>query len=170
MDRYGALIRRRVRDVAQMQQGCIDWSLVDDATAEVFASLLANDQAAIRAFAGRSRFSTYLAVIATRVARRVFSSLTTRGTLTNQETNLGIETVADHTSLRLDDQEQRVRLEKLLVRLPAQQRNLIQLHYYQGLSYREINQRHGIPVGTIGPTLRRAEQQLRKWLENKQDQ
>lgn len=170
VDRYGALIRRRVGDVAQMQYGRMDWSLVDDATAEVFASLLANDQAAIRAFAGRSRLSTYLAVIATRVARREFSSLAKRHMLTNQQTDLNIETGADSASLRLENQEQRERLMKLLERLPPMQRKLIQLHYHQGLTYREINERHGIPLGTIGPTLRRAEQQLRTWLENDQDQ
>ncbi|MEL6107577.1 MAG: hypothetical protein AAFU85_16170, partial [Planctomycetota bacterium] len=73
MDRYAGLVRCRVRDVAQAFGRSSDWSIIDDVTSEVFASLVARDAAALRAFRGQSSLSTYLAVIASRVARRVIA-------------------------------------------------------------------------------------------------
>ena len=50
-----------------------DCIAIDDATADVFSSLVANDIATLRAYAGRSSLVTYLAVIATRCATRNFA-------------------------------------------------------------------------------------------------
>ena len=60
---YGRLVRARVADVASSFGRSSDESAIDDATAEVFAALLGNNAAALRAFAGRSSLRTYVAVI-----------------------------------------------------------------------------------------------------------
>ena len=57
---HGRLVRSRVADVASTFGRSEDDSAIDDATAEVFAALLGNDAAALRAFAGRSSLGTYL--------------------------------------------------------------------------------------------------------------
>ncbi|MEM6779430.1 MAG: RNA polymerase sigma factor [Planctomycetota bacterium] len=171
VDRFGALIRSRVADVAASSRRGHDWSMIDDITAEVFASLVANDAAALRAFAGRSRLSTYLAVIATRVATRVVSRLNQQPGTSEQITAdaTGERSTASRQADRLIDDEDRQQLLSLVDRLPPRQRELIELHYRQGQTYSQISQRIGIPLGSIGPTLRRAEAKLRVWIEGVED-
>lgn len=144
-----------------------DESAIDDATAEVFAALLGNDAAALRAFAGRSSLGTYVAVIATRSATRGFS----RGQLAGSSThdadlaNTACDKTTEDPASELIDGEQRRELHRLLERLPQKQRHVVSLFHLQGKSYAEISQNLDMPIGSIGPTLRRAEEKLRVWLE-----
>ena len=164
---YGRLVRARVADVACSFGRSGDESAIDDATAEVFAALLGNDAAALKAFAGRSSLRTYVAVIATRSATRGFA----RRHVAAPSTDDGelARTTADQTSTdpvsELIQAEQRQRLHLLLDQLPPKQRNVVSLFHLHGNSYAEISERLDIPIGSIGPTLRRAEAKLRQWME-----
>ena len=66
---------------------------------------------------------------------------------------------------RLIDDEQRERLHRMLDRLPKKQRELVRMFHLQGRSYADISDQLQIPIGSVGPTLRRAEAKLREWLE-----
>lgn len=162
IDRFGPLIRSRVADVARTFGCGHDDAGIDDVTAEVFASLLARESAALRAFAGKSHLSTYLAVIATRVSMRAWGKLTRHPTAVEVS-----DAAAGSTSTlgRLTESEDKERLLNLVARLPERQNELVNLFYVHGLSYDQISQRTGIPKGSIGPTLRRAESRLRSWME-----
>lgn len=166
---HGRLIRSRVADAASLYERAHDTAAIDDVTAEVFATLLASDAAALRAFQGRSRLGTYLAVIATRVAMRCFSKWT-RST-TNpvaEDSESFVDAGSSRASaplVRMIQSEDRDRLLGFIEQLPEKPRRLIQLHYIQGLTYKQISQQENIPVGSIGPTLRRAEAKLRDWIE-----
>ena len=61
--------------------------------------------------------------------------------------------------------EQQQRVQQLLEQLPDKQRDVVQLFHLQGQSYTEISQRLSMPIGSIGPTLHRAEAKLREWLD-----
>ena len=147
VDRYGGLVRSRVADVAGTYGRRGDWSTIDDVTAEVFASLLAREAAALRAFRCQSSLSTYLAVIATRIARRVIGKVV-RGSLGQTESLDDIvptQAKLDPESL-LIGKEERDRLLSLVERLPERQRDLVVAFYREEQTYAEISHRFDIPI------------------------
>jgi RNA polymerase sigma-70 factor (ECF subfamily) len=167
VETHGRLVRARVADVASAFGRTNDESAIDDATAEVFAALLGNDAAALRAFAGRSSLGTYVAVIATRSATRGFAR---RQMMAPPAQDLELaraacdQTMADPVH-ELIEVEQQKKLRLLLQRLSPKQRDVITLFHLQGKSYVQISRQLDMPIGSIGPTLRRAEARLRQWME-----
>lgn len=170
VDRYGGLVRSRIADVASLFGRQNDWSTIDDVTAEVFASLLARDAAALRCFRCQSSLATYLAVIATRIARRSIARLVRN----DHGQSEALEEIdprtgdADPESL-LIGREERDRLLILVDRLPKRQKELVVAFYREEQTYAEISHRFDIPIGSIGTTLRRAEQKLRQWIDDESE-
>jgi RNA polymerase sigma-70 factor (ECF subfamily) len=176
---YGSVVRWRVADVAATFGRSSDNNSIDDAVAEVFAALLSNDAAALRGFEGRSSLRTYLAVIATRSATRVFSRIT--GFVqpnfdqlddANEHPATASSPCSDASNplANLIQSEDRSRLKQLLARLPNRQQSIIEMYYLDGSSYSEISDALNIPIGSIGVTLRRAESKLRTWYTDNLDQ
>lgn len=164
---HGRVIRARVADVA-FSFGCLaDTAVIDDATADVFAALLANDSAALKTFAGRSSLLTYVAIIATRCATRNFArkrySRKNHSPLNDQDATCD-ETQTD-PAMRIMENEQRDRINALLEELPDKQREVVRLFHLEGQSYAHISQALGMPLGSVGVTLRRAEARLRRCME-----
>ncbi|MCS7066540.1 MAG: sigma-70 family RNA polymerase sigma factor [Fimbriimonadales bacterium] len=56
-------------------------------------------------------------------------------------------------------------LQRLLLRLPAEQRATLLLHYTEGLPLKEVAEQLGAPIGTIKTWLHRGREQLRRWIE-----
>ena len=164
---HGRLVRSRVADVASTFGRAGDDSAIDDATAEVFAALLSKDGAALRAFAGRSSLGTYVAVIATRSATRGFARrrLIPAGQQQPSLSELAEDDSAASPVNQLIHAEQQQQVHVLLQRLPEKQRDVVRLFHLQGQSYIQISEQLSMPIGSIGPTLRRAEAKLREWLE-----
>lgn len=163
---HGRLVRSRVADVASAFGRSEDDSAIDDATAEVFAALLGNDAAALRAFAGRSSLGTYVAVIATRSATRGFARkrlVVASAAEAELSQSLGEGSVDPATGLIHAEQQQRLHV--MLDRLPPKQRSVVRMFHLQGKSYSDISDELTMPIGSIGPTLRRAEAKLRDWME-----
>lgn len=167
IDRYGRLIRGRVSDVAHSFT-YVDDSTIDDATADVFSALLANDLAALRAFAGRSSLGTYLAVIATRVATRLFARRRAQERLQSSDQRMLDQLVSlgdqSDPAISLQRAEQREQLLQLIATLPPKQRDVLKMYHIDGLSYAEISLALNIPLGSVGVTLMRAEARLRQSL------
>lgn len=65
----------------------------------------------------------------------------------------------------LQRSERATALRKALARMDESSQNLIREFYVQGLSYREIAQRHGIAVNTVGSRLSRCLDKLRALLQ-----
>ena len=167
VETHGRVVRSRVADVASTFGRAGDDSAIDDATAEVFAALLSNDGAALRAFAGRSSLCTYIAVIATRSATRGFAR---RRLIAPGQSQPDLPDSAEDESIdspvnQLIDAEQQQRVHVLLQRLPEKQRDVVRLFHLKGHSYAQISKQLSMPIGSIGPTLRRAEAKLRQWME-----
>ncbi len=164
---YGRLVRCRVADVATTFGRAEDDSAIDDATAEVFAALLGNDAAALRAFAGRSSLGTYIAVIATRSATRGFArKRLVVASAAEADISQATRDGAADPAHQLIHAEQQQRVRRMLSRLPAKQRKVVTLFHLQGKTYADISDQLQMPIGSIGPTLRRAEAKLREWMEN----
>ncbi len=164
---YGRLVRSRVADIASTFGRSEDDFAIDDATAEVFAALLGNDAAALRAFAGRSSLGTYVAVIATRSATRGFARkrLVVASCVENEFSRAAWDSGADPAN-HMIHAEQQQRIHAMLDRLPAKQRDVVRMFHLQSKSYAEISDSLQMPIGSIGPTLRRAEAKLRAWMDD----
>lgn len=80
------------------------------------------------------------------------------GSLDDYENSMIAESDAD-TLCAMSDFEQ------ALLRLPAEQREILLLVGVEQLSYREVSQVTGVPVGTVMSRLSRAREQLRKSIE-----
>ena len=63
------------------------------------------------------------------------------------------------TEQRASDREEVLRL---LDNLNSSEAEIVRLHHLDGLSYREISSRLGIPENSIGPTLSRAREKMRR--------
>lgn len=172
---YTGLIRSRVADVAVSFGRGGDGNAIDDAAADVVAALVQNEFAALKAFAGRSALSTYLAVIATRLATRTYAAkrISTEADHTpatgfenrqSAEQSVPDDKVAEPIQSLLR-QERTSELQRVLQQLPEKQRRIIELFHLQGRSYADISGLLKIPLGSVGVTLKRTEAKLRELLE-----
>jgi RNA polymerase sigma-70 factor (ECF subfamily) len=153
--------------VAESFHCAADSAEIDDGTAEVFAALISHDCAPLRAFAGRSSLVTYLAVIATRSATRYYSRQRRRW----RNTTPIDPRIYDPPSEETDSLAARIAVERqqlllsLLDQFPNKQRSVVRMFHIEGKSYSEISQTLGMPIGSVGVTLRRVEAKLREELE-----
>ena len=161
---YAGLVRSRVSCIAATCGLNSDGSLVDDLVAEVFSALLVNDSAALRAYAGRSSLGTYLGVIASRVA--IKKSIKTPPKAQDAAAIDPVDRRASEPSAMLIGNEQRDALKLLIDELPAKQRDVVRLFHLEGRSYEQISQELSMPLGSVGPTLKRAEAKLRSQIES----
>lgn len=128
----------------------------DDLVADVMVEILRNDAAVLRGFAGRASLPTFLTVVARRVCvrslRRARKSrmASTDGAVQSDERKNPAAVVGDHDEI-----------ETLLHRLDPQAARLVRLHHLEGRSYGEISRITGLPLGSIGPALSQARQQIR---------
>lgn len=163
VNRYAGLVHSRVALVAGSAGVGHDGSFLEDLVAEVFAALLHNDSAALRAYAGRSSLATYLGVIASRVAIR--RSMTSTPNRCNDLMPECIDRSAGDPQESASHSEQARLLRSLVDQLPDRQREIVKRFHLQGLSYEQISRELQIPIGSIGPTLKRAQDRLRTELE-----
>jgi RNA polymerase sigma-70 factor (ECF subfamily) len=159
---YERLVFARVADAAREARAELDRAALDDLCAAVFAQLVARDYAALRQFAGRSRLSTWLAVVARRVCLRAPRRERVQGLAESRAAEeMTVEGGGDDPLAEMVLREDRDRLAAGWSQLNPRQRAVAELYYHDGLSYREIGDRLGMPVNSIGPTLKRVEERLR---------
>ena len=126
----------------------------DDLVAEILLECLRNDAAALRSFAGRSSLSTYLAVIARRVAVR---GLLRSEPAARPATRVVLSGGRDHAAQAAD----REHVEQLMGRLDPAEAQLVRLHHLEARSYGEISRITGLPLGSIGPALSKAREKMK---------
>lgn len=126
---------------------------VEDAAGQVFLELLEDDGRVLRSFRGTSAFTTWLTVIAYRVAAREFS----RRVRARQVDASG---PAREPAPPPPDGEVLEFLEKL----PDQDRRALVLFHIEGASYREIAASLGVPGNQVGMVLLRAREKLGRLL------
>ncbi len=159
VDRYLGLIYHVVHHTAHLRSVPLQPEDVEDVVAETLTQVVANNYALLRQFQGRSSLATYLTVIARRIcvhelARRAASQEAARSDQAppavrpEPRVGLGLESLEE--------------VQRLLSRLPANEREVVRLFYLEGRSYEEISTRLHLPVNSIGPILSRARARLRR--------
>jgi len=164
LERFGGLFAHVAGRTADRRRLRLSVADRDDVVAEILLECLRNDAAVLRSFAGRSSLSTYLTVVARRVAvRRLIRDLESFRLMPATGPEGMPEAAAGGAApARLEDREQ---VAALLARLEPEEARLVRLHHLESRSYGEISSLTGLPLGSIGPALSRARSKLRALME-----
>ena len=177
VDRFLGLVLHVVNHTASSRNVHITSQDIEDYCSDVFLTLIKDDFLVLRRFRGSSSLATYLSVIARRVVVREFikrkhpriKSAEADGDsgddTSSQAFGFRISMNPDpadgrrSTEQRASDREEVLRL---LKNLNSSEAEIVRLHHLEGMTYREISSHLGIPENSIGPTLSRAREKMRR--------
>lgn len=165
VDRFVGLFVQVIRHTAHARSVNLSASDIDDLCAEVFLAILADQHAVLKRFRGESSLATYLTVIARRLVvremvRRRMSEVLATPHLTETITDTVVPAESREIS-RIDNEEM---VQQMLDGLSPHDASVIRQFHLEGKTYREIGEGLGVPENSIGPTLTRAREKLRKGL------
>ncbi len=157
VDRYLGLVVHVVNHTALARGVKLASQDREDMCAEVMLAVIKDDFHVLRHFRGQCSLATYLTVVARRVSVRELLQRKTLGRLAlagarEPETN-------GHAEQRITDQDE---VGKLLDGLRDDEARVVRLFHLEGKSYAEISLATGMPENSIGPTLTRVREKLRR--------
>jgi len=164
IDAYGVLVERYENKLKKYGQKFLSHKEdIEDLVQDVFIKAYTN----IQSFDPTQRFSPWIYRIAHnafvnelkrkgRFSLGVFDPDTILPFLTAKET-------ADEATL---EEEDGIEMEKILDNLSTKYKEVLILHYFQELSYKEISAILQIPVTTVGVRISRAKKQLKQYHQN----
>ena len=183
-DRFLGLVLHSIRHTARARGVRLSSQDIEDYCADVFMAIIKDDFVVLRRFRGASSLATYLTVIARRVVVREFIKrkhprLSTPGATGDsdaEEPGPAADTPAQAFAFRVrldsdladrrpaveDRASNRDEVRRLLESPPPAEAEIVQLYHLDGHSYREISSQLGIPENSIGPTLSRAREKMRR--------
>ncbi len=158
-DRYGLLVYRLIYRMLNNAQEA------EDLTQEIFLSLQVNAKFDPK----RGSFYTYLMMLTRSRTIDRLRSKTSKGKF--WQNIKGLKSSIEPKKLvspleRASREERAIKVRNALQNLSANQRQILQLSYYEGLSQSEIAKRLNIPLGTVKTHSRRGLLKLRKNLHN----
>ena len=166
--RYERLIVSRVWSTCRETGTKPRPDLVEDCGAEVMAALFHGDMAGLRRFQGRSKLSTWLAVITRRTTLGILRRRRHDADVAMQpDGRIDLEMIPDTRvgGLSLVDADDHARLQACLQKLSEGDRHVLSLQFEHRLSYAEIARILGISKNAIGPKLHRAQERLKKLMK-----
>jgi len=125
---------------------------VEDAASQVFIELFQQNGRALRAYRGESALTTWLTVVAYRIATREF---------VRQVHAREVEAAKPVSSWVERDAE----VLEFLERLPELDRRSLVMFHVDDRSYKEISEQLGIPINQVGMVLLRAREKLARVLQ-----
>ena len=158
VDRFMGLVVHVINHSAQSRSYRLTSEDREDLCGEVFLTLLRDDFAVLRHFRGESSLATYLTVVARRV---VVHELLQRKSVARLSDGADVNHVGENsTSIeRLHDRDE---VARLLEELEGPEAQVVRMYHLEGKSYQEISSAVGMPENSIGPTLSRARQKMRR--------
>lgn len=148
-----ALFRRRQQNVYRFALHLTGSpSTADDVTQDVFVTVIRD---ASRFEAGRATVSAWLCGIARNFVRRRLATERDTASLDDDEHDIVIPAVGGDTLAELTSAEAIESLRRAVLRLPLQYREVIVLCDLQEMSYADVADALGCPVGTVRSRLNR---------------
>lgn len=140
-----------------------DFHIAEDITQETFLQVYQK----LRTLEDPTRFLRWLYVIVDRLCIAWYrkNQLQTQGQEEFDKSEIETEAYSRFVAIQnaeISAEMQRYLVEKLLERLEESNRTIITLHYFEGMTYREISNFLGVSEGTIKSRIRRARQRLKK--------
>jgi RNA polymerase sigma-70 factor (ECF subfamily) len=167
VDRFLGLIHHVVHHTAHSRSVPLRSEDVEDLCAEILLQIVARDYAVLRRFRAKASLTTYITVIARRVCvrelvRRHFDAELGH---TAAHVALGSNVEIPATPEERIDNEDEVRF--MLDGLGRKEASVVRMFHLEGKSYQEISEATGIAQNSIGPTLKRAREKIRRRAEQK---
>lgn len=140
----------------------------EDLVSEVFLNFVKNDYAVLRRFRGESSLATYLTVVTRRVVvhRLVHGRrLPFEGNHANSHGGAGHRPHENHAAEGFSPAQtvsDRDEVARLLQELEGMEAEVVRMYHLEGKSYQEISSAVGMPENSIGPTLSRAREKMRR--------
>ncbi len=159
VDRFIGLFVHVINHTAHARSVVVGPADIDDLCSEIFLALLKNNFAILRNFRGESSLATYLTVVARRVVVREIVRRRRSEALGHVDAHQASIDAAGTEMQRIEDAEE---AERMLRGLPRRDAAIVRLFHLEGKSYQEISGALHIPENTIGPTLSRARERLRR--------
>jgi RNA polymerase sigma-70 factor, ECF subfamily len=128
-------------------------------SAEIYAMLIENEMKVLRSFSGRSRLSTWLAVIVRRQTLRYLTHLRRQPLSIDPEICRDVRAVVSEVSRQ---EQLTVKTNVARTLLSSGDQEVLRLFYDEELPYAEIAVQLGISVNAVGPKLDRARRRLRR--------
>lgn len=161
VDRFMGLVIHVINHSAQSRSLRLNPQDREDLCAEVFLAIVRDDFAVLRHFRGQSSLATYLTVIARRVVVREMLRRQTQNHVSASTTVVASASQPDgrHMEQRASDREE---IERLLGQLDGHEATIVRMYHLEGKTYQEISTAVGMAENSIGPTLSRARQKMRR--------
>lgn len=167
---FGELVERHQRLVFNLCLRALrDYDLASETAQEVFLRAWRS----VGGFRGESRFTTWLYTIAHHLCvNRVVSLERDAKQLVGEEDaaeeldRLPGKSREEDPAAAYEDGEQRGWIHRHIALLPDRYRIVVTLFYLQEMSYQEIAEITGLPMGTVKTHLFRAKEMLRRAMEN----
>jgi RNA polymerase sigma-70 factor (ECF subfamily) len=162
VDRFMGLVIHVVNHSAQSRSMRLSNEDREDVVSDVFVEICRNDFALLRNFRGDASLASYLTVVTRRVAvhrlmdlikKRSPATLASSSEVAHEGNGKGSQ------AERLDDRDE---VERLLGELEGIEAQIVRLYHLEGKSYEEISSAVGMPENSIGPTLSRAREKMRR--------
>lgn len=171
VDRYMGLVVHVANHSAQCRSIRLTPEDREDLCAEVFLAIIKDDYAVLRHFRRQSSLATYLTVVARRVVVRALMGRKSASRLNQpapQTVTAGVSGSEDQRASaeqqvsaeqRVEDREE---VERLLEELDGPEAEVVRMYHLEGKSYQEISSAVGMPENSVGPTLSRAREKMRR--------
>ena len=160
VDRFAGLISFVVYSTCRDRGLSLDPSAQEDLIQEVFLVILSENFVVLRRFRGNCSLAAYLTVIARRAVVRVI--LQKYVPQPSSGTSGPLEELPDGTAPAEEVIENMDEVLFLISHLPEREAKIVRMYHLEQKSYAEIAEILSIPVNTVGPTLSRARDVMRR--------
>jgi RNA polymerase sigma-70 factor (ECF subfamily) len=160
VDRFMGLVVHVINHSSQARSIRLSAEDREDLCGEVFLTLVRDDFAVLRHFRGESSLATYLTVVARRTVVHHLLKRKSAARLADGASDSNHHFSEPPPPIeRLHDRDEVARLMQELDRPEA---DVVRMYHLEGKSYQEISSLVGMPENSIGPTLYRARQKMRR--------
>ncbi len=162
VDRFMGLVIHVVNHTAGCRSIRLSPQDREDLCAEVFLAIVRDDFQLLRRFRGQSSLATYLTVVARRVV--VHQMIQRKNELrlaqaTVEHVGIALDDAGSDVEARLSDRDE---VQRLIEGLGDSEAEVVRMYHLEGKSYQEISTLVGMPENSVGPTLSRARQKMRR--------
>ena len=158
VDRFLGLVHHVIRHTVASRGLRVSPQDTEDLASEVFVEIIENDYGILRRFKGDCSLATYLTVIARRVIVR---ELLKRKDIVSRALEVASRHAPESVSTedRIRDRDE---IERMLRGLNGSEADVVRMYHLEGRTYQEISSKIGMPENSIGPTLSRAREKMRR--------
>ena len=159
VDRFMGLVIHVINHSAQARSMRLSSEDREDLCGDVFLTLVKDDFAVLRHFRGESSLATYLTVVTRRVVVHELLKKKSPARLSDAAEPSQRDGFGGGPVERLQNRDE---VQRLLDELDGSEAEVVRMYHLEGKSYQQISSLVGIPENSIGPTLSRTRQKMRR--------